>query len=156
MIFLRSEVDYELHSRVEHLGDEDQHYREDEDGELELADADQQARHEDQDSDHHMEAHVALGADRGDHPSISMLEAANHALLALARPLNLPGHATPPSRPSGPRPSRSTRSSRHGPFHPGVARRAPPVRRPPSRGSRRKGRSRPPPPSPRTAHPPRS
>ena len=106
MVFPGGEVDGELHGGVEHLGHEDQHYGQDEDRELQLADTDEQARDEDQDGHDDVEAHVALGADRGDHAPVGVLEAADHALLALVRPLTLPGHATPPSRPAGPRPSR--------------------------------------------------
>src|SRR5215217_6521984 len=121
-------------------------------GEVELARPDEQAGHEDKHGNHYVEAHVALGADREDHAPIGVLEAADHSLLALAGPLNLLRHATPPSRPPGPWPSRSTRNPRRDPSLPSVARRAPPVPRLLSPGSNREGRSQPPQPSHHRVH----
>src|SRR5215207_143470 len=135
MVLLRSEVHDELHSRVEKLGHEDQKYGQNQHRELELADADQQASHQDHDGNHDVEAHVALRADSGDHALVSVLEAADDTLLSLACLLNLLRHAAPSLRFPGPWPSRWPRSPPRGPSHSSVARRAPRVPRPPSRGS---------------------
>src|SRR5215208_5991984 len=105
MIFPRGKVDDEFHGCVEQLRHEDQEYGQNKDREFQLPDSDQQARCEDQDGHDDVEAHVALGADSVDHTPVGVLEAAGHALLALAWLLNFPRHATPPLRPAGASPS---------------------------------------------------
>ena len=105
MVLPCGKVDDELHGRVEQLGHEDQEYGQNKDRELYLADSHQQARYENNDGHNHVEAHVALGPDRGDHTPVGVLEAAGYALLALAWPFSFLRHAAPPLRPAGPSPS---------------------------------------------------
>src|SRR5829696_8523814 len=156
MVLLRSEVNDELHGRVEQLGYEDQKYGQNQDRKLELADTHQQAPHQYHDGNHDVEAHVALRADRGDHTLVRVLEASGDTLLSLAWLLNLLRHAAPPLRLPGPWPFRWPRSPPRGPSRSSVARRAQRVPRPLSLGSHTAGRSRPRRPSLRKARPPRS
>jgi hypothetical protein len=83
MVLLGDEVYRELHRRVEHLRDKDEEYHKDEGPKLEFAHPHQQARDQHHHGYDHVDAHVALSADRVDETPVCVIEAPRHALLTL-------------------------------------------------------------------------